>query len=1037
MVRKSTWLLSAGLFALSVPAHAQVAAPPSDESPEPSEPSATEQAAVEPEAQAAADANPDEIIITAQGRTQVLQDVPIAVTSVTGSAMENSGATDIRQLNQLAPSLLVSSTGSEANGSARIRGIGTVGDNPGLESSVAVFIDGVYRSRSGIGLNELGEIDRVEVLRGPQGTLFGRNASAGLINILTKRPSYDLEASGELTLGNYDLRRVAGGLTGGLSDTIAARIDAVYVKRDGFYEDPANDTTVNNRNRFFTRGQLLFEPNQDLTIRLIADYTTRKERCCGAIYVDNSVNPNIGNLNEPAIPLLQPGAVPARTNDAGNNIVNVLRDLGQDLDALHSGYERTLSVTPGRGYGGETKDWGLSGQADYEFDFGTLTSITGYRYYDASQGGDLDYSSVDILFRTDDVGRRFKTFSQELRLQGNAFADRLDWLVGAYFADEDLRLTDDLKFGSQYGRFATCRIVSPGGLSPFYSPTSPTCMSIGGLTVAQRSAAFPIFGAASPLIYQAFDNLENLDGLGSTRDTYNQNSRNWALFTHNIFHITPQLDATVGLRYTNERKKFDATFGNNNNVCTANQALLANFVNPNAPTFPFTLPLFTVSQALLNLSCQGNSTAELNGVSIEDRRKESEWTGTGVLSYKPNDDLLFYGSYSRGYKAGGFNLDRSALKAPALPFSLVPGGAQALVGRLQFDPEIVDAFELGAKFGRRGFIFNVALFRQQFRNFQLNTFDGTVFIVQNVNGCKSDLGDADRDQSVNPGSPNFIPPVIAPGAAFNLNPAADTGRCDEDDVTWGVRSQGIELEATILPMRDLRLNLGLTYAQTKYRDDLVGDDDGTPLSPALRMLPGDNISNAPETVVTGALAWTPPIGNSGLTGLFYVDARMSGGYNTGSDLFPQKEQDRFTVVNGRVGVRGPDDSWSVELWGQNLFNKDYAQVAFNTPFQAGGSTTPPWAPGFTFAPFIDPQFPGSRQLFSQFLAEPRTYGLTLRAKFGPSRPSGPAYVEPPAPPPPPPATQTCPDGSVIDVAAVCPAPSPPPPPPPAPSGERG
>ena len=1028
MARKSVWLLSAGLVALSVPAQAQVVAP--DEPVEPSGTTATEQAAVEPEAQAAADVNnPDEIIITAQGRTQILQDVPIAVTSVTGQAMENSGATDIRQLNQLAPSLLVSSTGTEANGSARIRGIGTVGDNPGLESSVAVFIDGVYRSRSGIGLTELGEIDRVEVLRGPQGTLFGRNASAGLINILSKRPSHELEGTGELTIGNYDLRRVAGGLTGGLSNTVAARIDAVYVKRDGFYKDPANDTTVNNRNRFFTRGQLLFEPNEDLTIRLIADYTKRKERCCGAIYVDNSVNENIGNLNEPISPFIQPGTggvgqPPARTNDAGNNIVNVLRDLGQDLDALHSGYRRTLSVTPGRGYGGHTKDWGLSGQADYDLGLGTLTSITAYRSYDAAQGGDLDYSTVDILYRTDDVGRRFKTFSQELRLQGNAFADKLDWLVGAYYADEKLRLTDDLKFGSQYGRFASCRIVSPGGLSAFYNPNNTSCLSAAGRG-AIGSPLGPFGGAGPAFILPAFNNLDALNNLGSTRDTYNQMSRNWALFTHNIFHITPQIDATVGVRYTHERKKFDATFGNNNTVCTANQALLARFVDPANPSFQ-TGGLGTVARAILNLSCQGNSTAELNGVSINDQRKESEFTGTGVLSYKPNDDLLFYGSYSRGYKAGGFNLDRSALKAPTLPFSSVPGGAQALVGNLQFDPEINDAFELGAKYSRPGFTFNVALFRQQFKNFQLNTFDGTVFIVQNVNGCEADLGDADQDQSVNPGSPNFIPPAILPGAAFNLNPAADTGRCDKDDVGWGVRSQGVELEAMFAPMRDLRLNVGLTYADTKYRKNLVGDDEGTPLSPALRMLPGDNISNAPKTVVTGALAFTPPIGGSGMTGLFYVDARMSGGYNTGSDLFPQKEQDRFTVVNGRIGIRGPDDAWSVELWGQNLFDKDYAQVAFNTPFQAGGSTTPPWAPGFTFAPFIDPQFPGSRQLFSQFLAEPRTYGLTLRAKFGPSRAAMPAYVEPPAPPPPPP----------VVVEPVAPPPPPPPPPPPS-SGQRG
>ncbi len=119
-----------------------------------------------------------DIVVTAQGRAQALADVPVAISAVSSESLALSGANDIRQLNQLAPSLLVSSTGSEANGSPRIRGIGTVGDNPGLESSVVVFIDGVYRSRSGIGLNELGEIERIEVLRGPQGTLGGRNSSA-------------------------------------------------------------------------------------------------------------------------------------------------------------------------------------------------------------------------------------------------------------------------------------------------------------------------------------------------------------------------------------------------------------------------------------------------------------------------------------------------------------------------------------------------------------------------------------------------------------------------------------------------------------------------------------------------------------------------------------------------------------------------------------------------------------------------------------------------------------------------------------------
>ena len=243
------------------------------------------------------------IVVTAQGRSQLLSDVPVAISAVSAETLQNSGANDIRQLNQVAPSLLVSSTGSEANGSARIRGIGTVGDNPGLESSVPVFIDGVYRSRSGIGLNELGEIDRVEVQRGPQGTLGGRNSSAGLISIYSKKPDFNFGASGEITYGNYDYWRLSGSVTGPITDKVAARLDGVWVKRDGFLRDTTNNTDVNNRDRYFLRGQLLFEPTDALSIRLIADYTYRNEKCCGAIYVDNSVNPYIGNLNNPSTPL--------------------------------------------------------------------------------------------------------------------------------------------------------------------------------------------------------------------------------------------------------------------------------------------------------------------------------------------------------------------------------------------------------------------------------------------------------------------------------------------------------------------------------------------------------------------------------------------------------------------------------------------------------------------------------------------------------------------------------------------------------------
>ncbi|HEX9932022.1 MAG TPA: TonB-dependent receptor plug domain-containing protein, partial [Allosphingosinicella sp.] len=374
---KSYWLLSAGLFAMATPAWAQPQPVQPDQQPAPTD-SPTEQGAVQ-EADETEGGAPD-IVVTAQGRRQVLQDVPLAVSAVSGETLQNSGATDIRQLNQLAPSLLVSSTGTEANASPRIRGIGTVGDNPGLESSVAVFIDGVYRSRAGVGLNELGEIERIEVLRGPQGTLFGRNASAGLIHILSARPEREFGGNVELTYGNYDFMRGQIGLTGPIGANMAFRIDAVGVRRDGFYDviNAANGTEerVNNRNRLFTRGQLLFEPNDALSIRLIGDYTTRDESCCGAVYISTAetFDPTPGNPGDYSVA-------------ASNRIVDVMTSLGAIFPP--DPFEREIAITPGRTYRGNTTDWGVSGQIDYDLGGARLTSITAYRDYKSEQPGDV------------------------------------------------------------------------------------------------------------------------------------------------------------------------------------------------------------------------------------------------------------------------------------------------------------------------------------------------------------------------------------------------------------------------------------------------------------------------------------------------------------------------------------------------------------------------------------------------------------------------------------------------------------------------
>ena len=875
-----------------------------------------------------------DVVVTAQGRAQVLADVPLAISAISAATLERSGATDIRQLSQVAPSLLVSSTGNESNGSARLRGIGTVGDNPGLESSVAVFVDGVYRSRSGVGLNELGDIERVEVLRGPQGTLFGRNASAGIISIVSKAPNLNrLSAGGEVTYGNYDYLRVAGNFNLPINDKLAARVDGVYVKRDGFFNDINNKTDVNDRDRYFLRGSLLIEPTETLSIRLIGDYTHRNEACCAAVYA----NQEISEYNKGLL-----------TN--ANPIIPVLASLGQPAAAYTDPYSRDIYVSPGRTYAGKTEDWGGSGQVDWDLGGVKLTSITGYRHYFNWQAGDVDYGQVDILYRApgDDAGsRQFKNFSQELRFQGKLFGDRLDWLVGGFYGNEVLTTRENLKFGSQYGRFASCRLlaqIGQPGLAAIGAGSTGCLSAAGRAALLGANGGVGAFGPATAPLIAGFDRLDTVRNVGYTGTRFRQKEENFAFFTHNIVHLLDGLDLTLGLRYTNETKRLNAALANNNTACPAQQAAL--------------LPLLSsavapIAGGLISLACQGNSSAEINGQTLNNKLKEDEFTGTAILSYKVTPDLLVYGSYARGYKAGGFNLDVSALKSPLLPFAL-SGGVQSLANNLKFDAEINTAFEIGAKYSSGPFSLNVAAFHQAFKNFQLNTFNGTVFLVQNINACETDLNGGDAD----------------------LSPA--TGACPRGKTKAGVISQGVELEATFAPARNFTVQSGLTYVKTKFRDNLVGNANGIPLDPALRLLPGQYMSNAPATTATTSATWTPDIGDTGFSALFYVDGRLTSDYNTGSDKFPQKQQDGFFLMNARIGIRAPESRYSLEVWAQNLTNTQYTQIAFNAPFQASTSGPATGALAGAFPPAL---YPGGTQIFGAFLGEPRTYGLTLRAKF--------------------------------------------------------
>jgi len=266
-----------------------------------------------------------------------------------------------------------------------------------------------------------------------------------------------------------------------------------------------------------------------------------------------------------------------------------------------------------------------------------------------------------------------------------------------------------IDIGEQRAGVLGAAMNTSGNIAGALSPASPGCLSAG----ARGAIAGGAFGAASAPILASLDRLAGINGTGAGIDRYRQRSRNYALFTHNVFNITDRLSLTAGIRYTNERKKLLAEFNGSPGdfaACAANAAALNPFLNA-----PGVAPL---AQAIFSFSCLPLAPVPV-GTSLSDTKKEDEFTGTAVISFKPTDELMTYASYSKGYKAGGFNLDRSPLGAPFL-------GGQTLSGRmLRFEPEKVDAFEIGAKFNGRGFDLNVAAFYQLFDDFQLNAFTGT------------------------------------------------------------------------------------------------------------------------------------------------------------------------------------------------------------------------------------------------------------------------------------------------------------------------
>ena len=812
----------------------------------------------------------DAIIITATKREQSLQDVPIVVTAVSGQLMQDAGVKDIKDLTILTPGLTVTSTSNETVTTARIRGVGTVGDNPGLESSVGVVIDGVYRPRNGVSFGDLGELQRVEVLKGPQGTLFGKNTSAGVINILSVAPSFNFGADGEVTVGNFGSRGVSGSVTGALdaNQTLAGRLFFASRQRDGYLDvvtgtaGPRTQTDDVDQQFWTARGQLLFVPSDSLKVRVIADFTTRDESCCLAtqLTVGNAVNSRAAFINQ-----VRPGSI----------------------DTSERPFERTAYAN--RDTRQSIVDRGISAQFDWDLnDAITMTSITAWRNWRAETGQDSDFTAADIAYRPNDGANftEFTQFSQEIRFAGAA--GPLDWLVGGFYAKEGLDSRSVLLYGKDFYAYFDARVL--GGV--------PSLLGLTSATIHQP-------------------------GNGS-RDLYAQSDKTFALFTDNTWSITEALKLTVGLRYTNSDKTLDTTYSTTGASCDqaeASYGVLAGLAG-----------VATARSVVggLCLNAQNNDFDALG--TFEQSKSEEETTGTVKLAYKVNDDIMTYASFARGYKSGGFNLDRTnraritPLGSP-LPFNTAVNCAVAtgcldfaVLTDTSFAAEFADSYEVGVKtkWFNNSLLLNATVFYQQYTDFQLNTFIGTAFVVES------------------------IPEVTSKGV--------------DADFVW------------FTPVRGLALQGGVTYAETQFGSFTAADLTDPSRFNSVFRLPDAQVSFAPRWSSSVAATYEHDLSDA-LVLRANVSAKYTSRYNTGSDLHPVKDQEAFTLVNARIGIGAADERWTVELFSNNLFDQDYLQVAFNGPFQVDTSNP--------YSLTAD----NNVSTYDTFLGAPRTVGVTLRGKF--------------------------------------------------------
>ncbi|UTW59277.1 TonB-dependent receptor [Kordiimonas sp. SCSIO 12603] len=640
----------------------------------------------------------EEILVTSSKRTQTLQETPIAVSVTTAETFEKARLLDINDLQTVVPSLRVTTLQNSASTNFVIRGFGNGANNAGIEPSVGVFIDGVYRSRSAAQIGDLPRLERVEVLSGPQSTLFGKNASAGVISVVSAAPSYETEGRVELQYGNYDQVVARGYVTGGLSDTVAVSLSGGINKRDGYTEslvDGIDD--LNDRDRWNIRGQVLFEPSENVSFRLIADYSKIDESCCTVTTIQN-------------------GPTAAAVQALGGA-------LNDDTDPFsYTAPFNQPSIN-------EVKDGGISLQGDVDFDTFTLTSITAYRSNKSFNDAEADYTGANIIDSANNDAD-IDTFTQEIRLTSTG-DNVLDWMVGGFFFQEDITQIQGLEYGTDTRAYVDLLTGAPGTLA--------TLEALSGSTPG------------------SFFNADT-----TTRETFTQDNTAYSIFATVDYHITDRVTLTGGVNYTKDKKTVTGSTVNGDafsaiDLFTVNNGLIPQAFFGQAFQGATGLAPTPENIAAIEAAAPGTSAAIQAGVnesitglqalqfqpqfvafpnSVEDgRTSDDKFTWTARVAYQVSDAVNVYASVATGFKASSWNLSRDSRPFPGDQAALEAAGLTQVnqnFGTRFAGPEESTVYELGlkARFAR-GHL-NLALFDQTIKGFQSNAFTGTGFNLVNA-----------------------------------------------------------------------------------------------------------------------------------------------------------------------------------------------------------------------------------------------------------------------------------------------------------------